>query len=88
MFDIDHSHEHPHVYHAVHSFHFYFNDETLNDKPKKQEYSCLTDKSSCPNGIPSMTHNVINPSQYIFLQHAKTRFDIDNHVFDHYFCVL
>jgi hypothetical protein len=48
----------------------------------------LIDQSFFLNGSPSMTHNVINPSQSGFLEHAESQFDIDNPIFDDYFFVL
>ena len=78
LFDDDHSHEHPHVYHVVHSPHFSSSDETLNGKLEQEECLALIDQSSFLNGSPSMTHNVINPSQSIFFKHDETQFDIAN----------
>jgi hypothetical protein len=33
LFDVNHSHKHPHVYHAVQYLHYSYN-ETLNGEPK------------------------------------------------------
>jgi hypothetical protein len=87
MFDDNYPHEKKYVYHALHSSHHSFYDETLNDKPKQEECPTLINQSLFLIGIPSMTHNVIDPSQYGFLEHVETQFDINKLVFDDYFSV-
>jgi hypothetical protein len=59
----------------------------LNDKPEQEEFPALIDQSFILNDSPSMTHNVLNPSQFDFSEHAESQFDIDNLVFDDYFSV-
>jgi len=80
MFDNDLSREHSQTYHSIEYSHFSHN-ETLNNKQEQEYFLALIDQRIILNDSPSRMHNVESPSQFKFLEHAKSQFDNDNPIF-------
>jgi hypothetical protein len=83
LFDDNHLHEYPLVYHPIQYLQYYYN-ATLNDQPKQKYFLALIDQILILNEIPSNMHNV-ESSQFEFLEHAESQFDNDHPIFNQCF---
>jgi len=88
LFDNDHPHEKPSIYHAIHSLHYSFSNETLNDIPYHKECPTLIDQTPILNDTSSVMYQFENPSQFQFLEHVDSQSNHYDHIFDDYFSVL
>jgi hypothetical protein len=88
LFDVDHTHKKPSVYHTIHSSHYSFSDETLNDIPDQEECPTLIDQALILNNTSSVMHPFESPLQFEFPEHGESQSDFDVPIFYDYFLVL
>jgi hypothetical protein len=85
LFDDNHLHEHPCVYHTVQSIHFSYHG-TLNYKLEQHDFPYLIDPRLFLNDIPSKMNKFLSP--FPFSEHLESQFDHDNPISNDYFIVL
>jgi hypothetical protein len=85
LFDDNHPHKKPSIYHAIHSSHYSFGNETLNDIPNQEECPTLINQTLILNDASSGMYHFETPSQFQFLEHVESHSNHNDPIFDEYF---